>query len=191
LYRVLISVIALIIVLTLGVSVVPGATADADYLVSLSRTSGPPGSLVGFSISIPEYFDVQLSGSITTDRWENYIGKRYLLLWDMDGGEEYQPQYWAPIGTADVDSNGLLWGEATIPNAVPGYHSIAAVYEHNDQYYMAWWKVQFIVTQGSGGSTTGGGGTTGGNGGDDPCAGFLVLLVPMGAVVLLKRGRRL
>ena len=166
---------------------VPCSMADLDYLVTLDRTSGPPGTIVQFSINVRTYFDIQFPpGTITTDSWQNYVGKRYVLLWDMDGGEDWQPQYWTIIGYASVDSNGVLWGQATIPRAVAGYHSIAAVYENNARSYMSWWQTDFIVTQGTGGSTP----DYYSGGYPEPGFGFLVVLVAVGATVFWRKNRR-
>jgi hypothetical protein len=148
-----------------ALTIIPLASADLDYLVTLDHTGGPPGTIVAFSINIQNYFNTKYppgDPTITGETWDNYVGKQYNLLWDMSPGESYQPQYWNIIGYASVDSNGVLWGQTTIPDAVVGHHSISAVYQYNDQTYMDSWTTSFTVTNDAGsGSTTGGGGTPG------------------------------
>jgi hypothetical protein len=129
----------------------PIAHADLDYLVTLDPSKGPPGTKVVFSINIQQYFYEKYPPPDDYDRtndWEDYVNRRFYLLWNCDTSEEYQPQYWNVIGEATVDYTGLLWGEATIPDAVAGHHDISAVYEYNDQYYMDSWTKEFIVTEG-------------------------------------------
>jgi hypothetical protein len=191
------SILLFIIIISFIIPLLPSSTADLDELVTLSHTSGPPGTIVDFSINIQTYFALKYppgDETITGDRWENYVGKRYVLLWDMDNGEDWQPQYWDVIGEAWVDSNGVLWGETTIPNAVAGHHSIAAVYENNyvSGSYMSWWKTPFIVTEGSGGSSGISGVTTGndnsGNDGSTPGFEVVAFFCAVVAVcVLLKK----
>jgi hypothetical protein len=184
--------IVAILLLSFFIATIPSSKADLDYLVQLEQTSGPPGNKIYFQINIQNYFALKYppgDSTITTQTWEDFIGKRFVLLWDMDGSEEYQPQYWNVIGDANVDYTGLLWGEATIPNAVPGHHTISAVYENNDQYYLDWWTAPFTVTEGGSGNP---GDLTGTTSGDGSTPGFelCLMLGALIAVVVWKKQTR-
>lgn len=127
----------LLFTLSIILIIVPTCSADLNYLVQLSSTSGPPGTVVTFALDIQNYFYVKYppgDQTITGETWENYVGLHYMIIWDDTGSDSWQPQTWNIIGEGWVNDTGGLFAIATIPNnAVAGHHHMTAVYEYNAQ----------------------------------------------------------
>lgn len=79
------------------------------------------------------------------------------MVWDL-GGSTYPPSLdtvrtaqWTVIGSAYINTDGLLSGTATIPDANDGDHLIVAVYydQSSDSPLTYWWGYYTFVSAGT------------------------------------------
>jgi hypothetical protein len=128
----------------------PWTFTDTSYL-TLDHTSGPPGTIVDVQVNIPYYLGATCVPDRTCDSnsWKDLTYLRYAIVWDLYSGDANRPQSWYVIGEGEINSNGILWGESTIPyDAAPGSHTISVVRQggYNSWRYGDYWTASFWVT---------------------------------------------
>ncbi len=122
--------------------------------LNLDPDTGASGSTVNVSLDIPSSLTSQ---GLDTGYTSLYRGLTYSLVWDLGGGtvppdlETVRAASWTIIGSAHINSDGVLSGTATIPDANNGNHLIVAVYQDqsSDSPLTYWWEYYTVVSAGT------------------------------------------